>query len=77
MSSQHINTRRKIKEISEIKTFEDLIGRCILSEDEKQILNLHYLQEKDFRYIGDVLGFAESTIKKKHGKILKKLNKIL
>lgn len=77
MSSEHIKTKRKIKEIASINTFNDLINACTLTEEDKEILRMHYLQGKDFRYIGDVLGFSESTIKKRHKKSLSKLNKIL
>lgn len=50
---------------------------CILTEDEKTILRLHYLEGKNLAYIGDVLGWSESTVKSKHRKILKKLNHFL
>lgn len=75
--SKHIETRRKVKEIADISSFNDLINRTTLSDIDKQILVLHYIQEKDFRYIGDMLGFSESTIKKRHKKILAKLSKVL
>ena len=75
--STHIETRKKVKEIADISSFNDLINRTTLSDIDKQILVLHYIQEKDFRYIGDMLGFSESTIKKRHKKILVKLSKVL
>ena len=75
--STHIETRKKVKEIADISSFNDLINRTTLSDIDKQILVLHYIQEKDFRYIGDMLGFSESAIKKRHKKILVKLSKVL
>lgn len=75
--SLHIETRRKIKEIPLASDFESLIQRCNISEKDRQIMRMHYLMEKDFRYIGDTLGYSESTIKKRHAKVLSKLNKIL
>lgn len=77
MSSEHVKTRNKIKDIASIKTFNDLIDSCVLSDEDKELLRLHYLQGKDFRYIGDTLGFSESTVKKRHKKALQKLNKVL
>lgn len=77
MPSEHIKTRNKIKEIASITTFNELIEACTLTDEDKELLRLHYLQGKDFRYIGDKLGFAESTVKKRHRKALQKLNKIL
>lgn len=77
MSSEHIKTRSKVKEIASITTFNELLDACTLTREDKEILKMHYLQGKDFRYIGDMLGFAESTVKKRHRKALQKLNKIL
>lgn len=77
MSSEHIKTRHKIKDIADITTFNELLDSCTLTDEDKEMLRMHYLQGKDFRYIGDMLGFAESTIKKRHRKALRKLSKIL
>lgn len=75
--SEHIETRRKIKNIYDIKTLNELLDNCVLTEEDKTIMTLHYLKGKDFRYIADELGFAESTIKHHHKKILSKLNHML
>lgn len=73
----HIETRRKLQKICGVQEFEKILQQCILTEDEKIILRLHYLDGKSLAYIGDVLGFSECTIKMKHRKILKKLNNFL
>lgn len=75
--TEHIETRTKLKEIVEIQTFSDLLDRCILSKEDRRIMELHYLQDKDLRYIADLLGYSEGTIKKRHRKVLKKLKQIL
>lgn len=49
----------------------------MISDEEKELMRLHYIQKKDFRFIGDTLGYSEASIKAKHRKILKKLNKLL
>lgn len=77
MASEHIKTRQKIQDIAEITSFNELLDACTLADDDKELLRMHYLQGKDFRYIGDMLGFAESTVKKRHRKALQKLSKIL
>lgn len=74
--SEHIDTQRKIQDISSVKTFEELLENCILTDEDKMLMRLHYLNGKDFRFIGDSLGFSESTIKRRHKKILQKLNKM-
>lgn len=75
--TEHIETRNRLKDIVEIRTFSQLLDRCILSQEDREIMELHYLQGKDLRYIGDFLGYSEGTIKKRHRRILKKLSKIL
>lgn len=75
--SSHINTRTKLNEIPETITFIDLIDRAFLSDTEKQLMMLHYVQDKDFCYIGDSLGYSEGWMKKLHAKCLKKLSKLL
>jgi len=77
MTSEHIKTRHKIEQIPDISSFNGLLDMCTLTDEDKELLKLHYLQGKDFRYIGDILGFSESTIKKRHKKALQKLSKIL
>ena len=75
--SDHIETRKKLKGIASVSSFASLIDSATLSDTDKQILKLHYLDEKDFRFIGDTLGYSESTIKKRHRKILAKLSRLL
>ena len=75
--SEHIETRKKLKEIASVSSFQTLINSATLSQTDKQILTLHYIDEKDFRYIGDTLGFSESTVKKRHKRALKKLKELL
>lgn len=77
MTTEHIITRNKIKEIASIKTFNELLDASTLSQDDKEMLRLHYIEEKDFRYIGDMLGYSEHTIKTRHKRALQKLSKIL
>jgi len=59
-----------------VRRFDDLLNESTLSDEDKEILRLHYLKGKDFRYIGDTLGYAEITIKKRHVKALSKLSKL-
>lgn len=75
--SEHIETRQKLKDIYEVKTFEDLLERCVLTDEEKYILRQHYLHGKTFVSISMDLGYSEDWVKHKHQKILKKINKLL
>lgn len=75
--SKHIETRRKVADIADISSFTRLINSSTLSSTDKQLLVLHYIDHKDFRYIGDMLGYSESTIKRRHKKALVKLSNML
>lgn len=73
-------------DVKQLSTSEQSLALLVNSHEEqiktlfrmhdKEILRLHYLKGKDFRYIGDTLGYAEVTIKKRHAKALAKLNKL-
>lgn len=76
MSSEHIETRRKIKAISELKTFNDLLERSTLNPKQKELMNMYYLQDMSFNEIGEILGIEEVTAKVWHNKALKKLKNL-
>ena len=71
------STQHNLEEIPDIKTFEELIEQLTISEEDKTLMRLHYIENKNFAYIADVLGYSESWVKRKHLRILKKLDKIL
>lgn len=77
MSSEHIETKRKIKEIADIRSFEALLRISMLSDEDKEILRLLYVQNKSVSFVADSLGFSEVYIKKRHKAALQKLNKLL
>lgn len=75
--STHVETRKKLKSIPKVSTLVELLDSCTLTDEDKEIIKLHYVQGKNLGYIADTLGYSESAIKKKHKKILSKLNKLL
>lgn len=75
--SQHIDTRRKLKSVSRMTTFDQILDSCTLSDEEKEILHLYYIQKKDFGYIADTMGYALRTIKDKHKAALIKIADVL
>jgi DNA-directed RNA polymerase specialized sigma subunit len=75
--SEHLNTRRKLRAIPTVSQFNALLDSCTLSEQDKTIIKLHYIQDKDFGYIADIMGFCEKTVKERHRNALKKLSKVI
>lgn len=72
-----VSMQRKLKEIPDLSTFEGILKASTLNELDKKILRMHYLEELDYAFIADTLGYSESGIKKRHKKALKKLSKII
>lgn len=75
--TEHIATRTKLKNIASVKTFDELINQCTLTDEEKYIVRQHYLHGRSFQSIAQELNFSEDWIKHKHQKILKKIQKLL
>lgn len=75
--STHTDTRKRLKKIELVSDFEAVLSLCTLSDEDKDILRMHYIQQKDFRYIGDMLGFAERTIKDRHKEAIRKISHAL
>lgn len=75
--SAHILTRQKLKNIYEVETFEQLLEKCALSENEKFMLREHYLKQKSFQTIAMEMNYSPDRLRHIHQDILKKINKLL
>lgn len=76
MDKDNAIARKKLKQIHSVRDFESLLEHTMLSDEEKQILRLHYKDQKSLSCIADELGLSEVTVKKKHRKILLKIGKM-
>lgn len=76
MDKENAETRKKLKGISSVDEFRSILERTMLSEEEKQILILYYKEKKSLAYIADELGMSETTVKRKHRKMLMKLGSV-
>lgn len=74
--TDHIRTRKKLKAIPEVKTFEELLAKATLDETDKTLLRMYYLERKNLGYIADTLGYTKSAVKKRHARALDKLMQI-
>jgi hypothetical protein len=75
--TDHIETRRKLRSICDVKEFEQIIQNAILEPVEIEILRHHYLRHQDLRFIADTLGYSEQSIKDKHRRAIKKIGQLL
>lgn len=77
MDNETLVTRRKVCQIGSFSSLNNLLDNSTLSDLDKRIMIEHYVKEKNFACIGDELGYSESGIKKRHKRILNKLNQLL
>lgn len=77
MPTEYIKIKHRVKDIPDIRSFNSLLEASTLSDLDKEILRMHYLQERDFGYIADMLGYNQKTIESRHRKALIKLSKLL
>lgn len=77
MDKKNAETRNKLKQISSVEDFEQLIEYTMLSEEERNIVSMYYKEKKSMQYIADVLGMSESSVKKKHRNALMKVGKMI
>lgn len=73
----HIEARNRLKKIELIEDFESLLDMCILSDEDKTILRMVYLQHKTMDCVADELGFSGKTIKNRHKEALRKMIKAI
>lgn len=74
MSSDHIKIRRKIQDQDKFE-FESLLDSMMLSDEEEQMMRMHYMKHKTFNQIADELGYSEIGIARMHQRIIKKIRK--
>lgn len=75
--TKHISVRNKLKQIPKRTTFEELIEEAMLTNTEKQMMKMHYIEGKNLGYIADILGYSEAGIQKMHKRILRKIESLI
>lgn len=76
MDRENALTRKKLKQIETVKEFEELLSLVMLSEEEKQMLRMHYKDKKTMQCIADEMGLSEISVKKMHKRALTKIRKL-
>ena len=76
MDYERKRTRDKIKNIPTIKDFDDLLSQTMLNDDDIKIMEMIYKDRLPLGVIADKLCMSESTVKRKHKRILVKMSKM-
>ena len=71
--SNHIEMKKRLRRVTSIGEFERLLNSRMITDTDEKILRMIYIEGKPLAYIGDILGFYESYIKKRHQFILRRL----
>lgn len=67
--------KERLRNMRTISEFNEFLDKILISEEEKEIMRLIYKEKKTLTYVADTLGMSESSVKKKHSKILLKIGK--
>lgn len=73
MPSKHIETKHKLSNIKTVRDFNALMDAVILTDDQKRMLHLIYIEHKTLDYIADELNISLQTVKSWHRKALTKI----
>lgn len=68
--TDHMKARQYLKSIGKASELQKILDEFILSDEDRLIMELCYIQRKPLDYIADVLGFSVSCVKKRHHRIL-------
>jgi DNA-directed RNA polymerase specialized sigma subunit len=75
--TDHIKTRKKLQSIPTKLEFNTLLDSIVLSDKERQMMQLYYVERKDFDYIADELGYTKSGILRMHKRVLKRIEALI
>lgn len=75
--TSHVKTKHKIQSIGSKTKFNELLDDLILSDTEKQFMEMFYIQKHDIDFIADTLGYSRQGILKMHKRILKRVEGLL
>ena len=75
--THHLQTKHKLQQIPSKMEFNSLLEECMLSDKEKLLMKMYYVERKDFDYIADELGYSKAGIIKMHQRILKRIEALI
>lgn len=73
----HMVIKKKVKKINKKSTFNSILEDSMLSDKEKQMMRMYYLEQKSFDFIADELGYSKAGILKMHNRALSKLEELI
>jgi DNA-directed RNA polymerase specialized sigma subunit len=77
VTSEHIKRRHLIEDDLTYQISPELIAECRLSQEERTLLKLRYIDGKDFGFIADTIGWTTVTTCRHHVKALQKIHRLI
>ena len=74
--TKHMEVKHEVQKITKT-AFNGILEEAMLSESEKSMMRMHYIERKDLGYIADTLGYSKAGILKMHQGILKCIESLL
>lgn len=74
--TKHVKVKHEVQKITKT-AFNEILDEAMLSENEKSMMRMYYIERKDLGYIADTLGYSKAGILKMHQRILKRIESLL
>ena len=74
--SKHIDIKHEVQRKHKTEFYE-LLDEAMLSDKERSMMEMYYVQRKDLGYVADVLGYSRAGILRMHRKVLEKIESLL
>lgn len=75
--TNHMETKHKIQKINKKSTFMSIIEDSMLSDVEKKMVIMYYIEKKSFDFIADEIGYSKAGVLKMHKRVLNKLSDLI
>ena len=75
--TEHMKVKKRVQKIDKRSTFNSILEDSMLSEKEKEMMKMYYIEKKSFDYIADEMGYSKAGILKMHKRALNKLENLI
>lgn len=75
--TDHMRVKAYLQSIGKTSELRAILESYILSDEDRLIMEMLYIERKPMDYVADVLGFSVSCVKKRHHRILSRMSNYL
>lgn len=74
--TEHIKMKRRLRNLTKFE-FTEILNSLMLSDRERLMMEMYYIEQKPFEYIADILGYSKVGICKMHQRVLRKVERLI